>query len=126
MSNRVVLCIGSNLEPRQNMVLRGMEWAVKKLCEPMLSHVYETPEIHGRGPAYANAVVAGFVDEPYDLFNREIKEYEIECGRDDEARKEGRVPLDIDIVIWDGDVVRPKDFRQQFFQIGWNELNRQE
>jgi 2-amino-4-hydroxy-6-hydroxymethyldihydropteridine diphosphokinase len=34
----------------------------------------------------------------------------------------GNVPIDIDIVLWNGDIIKENDFKQSYFQIGWNEI----
>ncbi|MDE6338577.1 MAG: hypothetical protein K2K97_02170, partial [Muribaculaceae bacterium] len=50
------------------------------------------------------------------------KNYEKENGRNAEARKRGDVPIDIDIVVWNGEVVREHDFVCNFFRIGLRTL----
>ncbi len=54
--------------------------------------------------------------------NSAFKAYERACGRDEECRSKGLVPIDLDIVMWNGDVVREKDYKQQFFKIGWEQI----
>jgi len=51
-----------------------------------------------------------------------LKETEIEAGRDDECRELGLVPLDMDIVVFDSKILRPRDFAQSFFRIGLKQL----
>ena len=36
----------------------------------------------------------------------------------------GLVPIDLDIVMWNGEVVRQRDFNQDYFQIGWKQLHK--
>lgn len=87
------------------------------------SHIYDTPECNGKGSVYANAVAAYSTTENIETVEAALKDYERECGRDDEARRRGYVPVDIDIVCLNGDVLRPRDFRQSFFAIGFARLS---
>ena len=48
---------------------------------------------------------------------------EYDFGRDSEARERGDVPLDVDIVLFDAEIVRPRDFSQSFFRIGYESLH---
>ena len=50
--------------------------------------------------------------------------YSKENGRDEERRRRGEVPIDIDIVLWNAKTVRPADFAREFFQIGFREINK--
>ena len=36
----------------------------------------------------------------------------------------GVIPIDLDIVIWNNNIIREKDFNQKYFQIGWHQLNK--
>ena len=120
--NRVVLCIGSNLEPRHARVSESIKKISFLLDAMRYSALYETPEIHGIGRPYVNVVVAGNCPLDLDNLNAQCKRLEEEAGRTPEARSRGDVPVDIDIVIWNGEVVRPNDARQHFFRIGAAQL----
>ena len=50
------------------------------------------------------------------------KSIELEYGRDMTSRLHNRVPLDIDIVIADGEILRPRDYAQEYFQSGYTEI----
>ena len=54
--------------------------------------------------------------------NALLKQHEIAEGRTDEMRARKQVPIDIDIVIYDGEILRPNDYNQAFFQKGWKEI----
>lgn len=93
------------------------------LYEMVSSSVYETPEIHGYGASYFNAVARGKTELDADSFNALLKEYEISRGRNEEARARKEVVIDIDMVVWNGEVRRPVDFSREFFRIGYEEIN---
>lgn len=121
--HEVVVSLGSNEHPRCRRIEEAIAAMRSLLSDCEVSDIYETPEIHGIGDPYMNAVLSGRTRMDQVELERFSKQYEIEVGRDVMARKEGRVPIDIDIVIWDGTVVRPKDYAQSFFKIGYTALN---
>ncbi len=120
--NRAVVCIGSNLTPRRQYLEKACRWLRSVLTDVDASCIYETPEYHGIGRPYLNMVAAGYTTETYETLNMRAKAMEAACGRDDAARSRGDVPLDIDIVIWNHDIIRPGDFNQQFFKIGVRQI----
>lgn len=118
----VVLSVGSNCGDRHLLVKDGLAWLKNCLSQAVASSIYTTGDCHGGPRDYYNAVVKGSTSLRIYELEKLCKEYEINHGRSSEARTHGDVPIDIDIVIYDGNVVRPKDFRQQFFQIGYQEI----
>ena len=44
------------------------------------------------------------------------------AGRFPQSKLSGEVPLDIDIVVWNDEVKRPRDMVQDYMQIGLLEL----
>lgn len=121
--HEVVVSLGTNDPPRCRRILEAIAAMRGLLLDCRVSDIYETPEIHGCGDPYMNAVLSGWTRMDQMELERFSKQYEVESGRDAFARKEGRVPIDVDIVIWDGTVVRPKDYAQSFFKIGYTALN---
>ena len=122
MSHNVVLSLGSNYGDRRANVLSAVEWAKVILDFCRVSSVYETEEIHGKGSPYYNCLIGGTVDVSYENLIESTKRYELDNGRDRMARMAGYVPIDIDIVVWDGEVVRPSDYSQNFFKKGYSEI----
>ena len=123
MKTVVVLSLGSNCGNRNAQVSKAMTWLSSLLADVSSSPVYETPEAYGRGDLYMNAVVKGETPIPIEALNRLFKDYEYAHGRDCASRRKGEVPIDIDIVIAGDDILRPRDFNQQFFQIGYRQLS---
>ena len=118
----VVISIGSNCGKREELVKEAIEWLKSILFQFSESEVYETPCAKLSGKPYMNAVVEGFYQG--DGINLEdlIKEKEHNMGRTAECRQRGDVPIDMDIVIMNGDIVKPWDYRQRFFQLGFSQL----
>lgn len=118
----IVISLGSNCGNRQKNVREAIEWLSEKLSDCRFSSIYETPEIHGKGKPYMNAVVNASTGQNMESMQSLTKKYEIEHGRNSECRAKGEVPIDIDIVKWDSEILRPLDFSREFFKIGYREL----
>ena len=116
----VILSLGSNIS--SDYVTAAIEWLADVVSDMSVSSVYRTPAVKVGSRPYANAVAAGIIDMAPEMFNMALKRYEEQSGRNKEARLRGDVPIDIDIVVCDGIVVREWDFRQNFFKIGYSEL----
>lgn len=118
----VVISLGSNCGQREENVLAATNYLGTLLTDMHASSIYETPEIHGLPRLYMNAVVAGNFSGDLNALHEKCKIYEKENGRDEVARNRGDVPIDLDIVIWNDEVVRPRDFSMEFFKIGYRQL----
>lgn len=119
---RVVLSFGSNSGNRTANITNALEWFGSIATDCRFSSIYETPEIHGHDASYMNAVASGMIGYDFFYFDRLTKLYEVKNGRDTSCRLQGKVPIDIDIVILGNDVLRPLDFECEFFQIGYKEI----
>lgn len=118
----VVLSVGSNCGDRRRNVEAAVNWLKTILIQTRCSDLYETPCVNGGGSSYINAVISGFYQSQGYTLEGALKEKEREMGRTSVCREKGEVPIDIDIVIMDGEVRKPWDYRQKFFQIGFREV----
>lgn len=114
-----VLSLGSNCGDRIYNVRKALDWIGSITEECNMSPIYETPEIHGIGNPYMNAVCKCKTDITLPTIIELTKRYELENGRDEECRKRGDVPIDIDVVVWDENTIRPQDYARSFFKIGY-------
>ncbi len=69
-----------------------------------------------------NAVVEIRTSLSFELLQDACKMFEISSGRDLKCREQGLVPIDIDIVMWNNEILRPKDHTCDFFKIGFNSM----
>lgn len=119
---RAIFSIGSNCGNREANVQEAILWLSEMLSECKISHIYATPDAHGGARQYINAVVAGECLLTREDMEIACKRHEEECGRTPEARAVGDVPIDIDIVIWGNVIQREKDFKADFFQLGFRRI----
>lgn len=120
--NSLVISIGSNSHDRDWQIKHGIEWLKHNLSNFRISSVYNSEAVNQRDPDYLNAVISAGTRKNLDEISQLLKQYEMVCGRTPASKLEGNIPMDIDIVIWNGDVLRQRDFAQQYFQRGWQEL----
>lgn len=116
--SRYVISIGSNVSNRELRVGEAIDYLTALLGSAKASSVYHTPSINGDGVDYANAVVAG--DSNLDVAEMDAlcKCYEAEKGR-----VHGHdVVIDLDVVMCDSAVLRPKDAERSYFTRGYEEL----
>lgn len=119
----VVISIGSNCGDRKSAVSQAIEWLKTILIQIKVSAIYETPCALKSGPSYMNAVIEGFYQGTGIELDGLLKEHEHKKGRTPECREKGMVPVDLDIVIMDGEVVKPWDYRQKFFRLGYDSFS---
>lgn len=87
------------------------------------SSIYETDPVGQHQHAkYKNCVGQVVVSGSFDYWKQFFKQMERDMGRDEASKLQGNVPLDIDIVVWNDDVVRPKDLEASYTQIGLKEI----
>lgn len=119
-----ILAIGSNCGDKEANVDAAVSWLHGAAKVETVSSFYSSPDIKGTGHTYLNAVVKALYVGSVEEFNSLIKNYEKQAGRDEECRSRGLVPIDIDIVIAEGVVLRPKDYRAEYFIKGFKECQR--
>lgn len=113
MIHSAILCLGSNVEPRRERIdsaLRLLEDFVKIECT---SDVAESDDITGAGEPYLNMAVKCSAALDKLEFQRKIAGAERAGGRI--AGLHGVVHIDIDLVIWDDEVVSPADLFSPYF-----------
>lgn len=120
--HRVVLSIGSNVADGTDHVIRAIATLRELLTDCRDSGAYTTPALCGDGTTYVNAVFIGNYSGDIATLNTLCKTLEHTHGRDSEARRQRRVPLDLDIVMSDGEILRPKDYDCAYFRQGYSRL----
>lgn len=122
--NTLTISIGSNSKDRDWQIKNCIEWLKSILKDTKVSSIYNSPAVSGADPDYMNAVMNGKCKETFDKIIAKLKEYETVCGRTPASKLEGIIPLDLDIVLWNGIIIRERDYNHSYFQKGWIELNK--
>jgi 7,8-dihydro-6-hydroxymethylpterin-pyrophosphokinase len=101
----------------------NIEWLCQHLDNAIVSQVYETAADNGSAGTYLNAVMMADTDiDTLPRITRMLKQREAACGRNLMSKITKAIPIDIDIVMFDGEVVRPDDFTKAYFRIGYTQL----
>ena len=121
--NSLVLSIGSNSKDREWQVKNCIAWLKDKLHGVTVSDIYNSKAANGVDPDYLNAVMKAKCREELPEITDMLKKYETVCGRTPMSKKKGDIPMDLDIIIWNNEIIRETDYNQHYFQIGWQQLN---
>lgn len=119
---RYVIGLGSNCGSRETHLINALNFLAEISDSIYSSTHYESPALGGGKAHYLNAVAEIECSLLPDELNARLKEMEYGEGRDEQARMEGKVPIDADIVIAENSILRPKDFSRFFFRRGYEEL----
>ena len=112
----VLLCIGSNTYAKRNIV------KAKQKLDVVFPNIKYTPvcESNPYGLKYKRYflnLLASFSTEknPNEICLK-MKQIESEMGRKTDDKSKGRVIIDIDLVRYDNEVLKPKDFERSYVQ----------
>lgn len=120
--NNVVISIGSNSSDRQWQLDYAIRHLKSKFKSVSVSSIYESSAQNGKDAPYLNAVMVGETNMDLDKTTAFCKQWETLCGRTPASKLEGVIPIDIDIVVWNGDVVKETDFLFPYFTRGYHQL----
>lgn len=116
MRNRAVMCLGGNAPETEALIGETFQFLASKGSIGLWSGTYRTEAENGGHGTYVNAVLQLDTDADFDVFRAECKEYERKKRLHAAA---GLVNIDIDIVIWNGDVLRPAEAASAYFRRGF-------
>lgn len=124
LSNMTSFVIGlaSNTDDAEFQMEQAVQTLQTIFRKSSVSNFYQSVSISGDGSTYTNAVMAGLTEMSHNELSEKLKKLELKHGRDEQARREKRVTLDLDLVIWDGRIERQNDFEQPYFNRGYREL----
>ena len=104
--NRVVVSLGSNID-RRNNVRFALEQLNSRFADLEISRIFETRSVGFEGPDFYN-LVAGFTSGlEFTDVRAELKEIERRAGREVREKSYGSRVLDIDILLFGEQVLRP-------------------
>lgn len=121
-----ILVVGSNFGNREENVHKALMF-IQSCCSVVsCSDVYESPDNFGHGNHYLNLVIEINCNVSELVLNNQLKQHEIQAGRNKIRRERGEVPIDIDIVVWEGEIRRIHDFQAKYFQQGYNQIRKEQ
>lgn len=124
MTNKAIISIGSNKHRTHN---------IRYTCEQLQAHYpgcrFSTPEItepidlpEGSKP-FLNLVGMIPTRQTREEFVAFLKSIEQELGRDHDDDEEGIIPIDLDLIEWNDEVVKPHDLVRAYVVAGLEEID---
>lgn len=120
---QAVISLGSNVDDKESILAHAMQQmnnagiGIVESTAPYMDPVDNQPT-----HPYLNIVAIIETSLSHDHLRTCFKEMERRHGRDAHLDENGRVPLDIDIVIYDGITMRPQDAERPYFIHGYSIL----
>jgi 2-amino-4-hydroxy-6-hydroxymethyldihydropteridine diphosphokinase len=109
--HQVSLLLGSNILPERNLPL-AIDQLQSKLTILRISSVWESPAVGSPGPSYLNAALLGQTPlTPEELKLQILAPLEVKMGRVRSADKNAPRPIDLDIILFDGQILDPTLWR---------------
>lgn len=120
--HKAIISIGANIAEARAAVARAIERLSEAGTVTARSDIYTTAAV-GAGaltaPPYANAVAELSTSHGLAGLTALLKRMETEAGR---SPLSPLVALDLDVVIYDGTVVRPTDASRSYFTTGYAQI----
>lgn len=118
MPNTFTICFGSNIDNANQIIETALVRITERITVSAKSEQYVSPSFNGVGRDYCNMVIIGSTDlELMDLIEF-TKLIEIELGRTKQSKLLGIVPIDIDVVSWNSEIIRPIDAVRPYYVYG--------
>lgn len=115
--NKALICLGANTACADANIEGATQFLTTLGAIHKSTPLYPTaPEHCGDVPPYLNRVVELHTDADFDNLRVATKQYEKKIR--DLRVTAPLVAIDIDIVLWNGDVLRPADAASQYFRQG--------
>lgn len=105
--HQVCLLLGSNLQPEKNLAL-SVDLLRSKVKIVRGSSVWETPAVGSAGPDFLNLALLVTTSQDVGLFKEKvIRPLEMQLGRVRSADKNAPRTIDIDIILFDNQLLDP-------------------
>ncbi|HEY5591005.1 MAG TPA: 2-amino-4-hydroxy-6-hydroxymethyldihydropteridine diphosphokinase [Paludibacter sp.] len=128
--NRFIILLASNSEAEKNMEIarkllimnfpESIRFSENHWSAAIVAEGHEIPQ--GELSRYLNAVCVVQSENTLDTIQVFLKKMELEMGRVRGVEAQGRVLIDLDLVEWNGAVLRPKDAAQEYFNVCLRDL----
>ena len=119
---KIILSLASNRYQKRNLAKTRQCLGEILFDIRYTSEVWTEPIGCLRKELYLNQLTAAETDMTLDELNHRLKEIEVSFGRNDEKRKLGIVPIDIDILEYDGERMHLKDWERPYVRTLIKEL----
>lgn len=122
-SHICLLCMGSNLDALLH--LKNAEDTLQRLFPDIeWGEIVETvPEKMENPQPFLNRAARFHTSLPMTEVRSILKQIEQTNGRTPDSKKEGRIPLDIDLLSYDQQVLKPVDWQKEYVRLAFRHAN---
>lgn len=113
----MTLCLGANVPLGHDNIIRALDALMAAGWSPVVCS-----DIYPSSSGYLNQIVKAKVGCDYNTALAATKSVERALGRRPEHKGQCIVPIDIDIVLWGDEIVRPLDYESEYFKQGMGML----
>lgn len=122
VQHQAYLCLGSNIHPEENL-RKAIELLRARTRVLALSNCWESEAIGANGPNFLNIGASILTPlDPEALKTRVLRPIENELGRVRSADKYAPRTMDLDITVFDGQVLDPELWRRAYLAVIFAEL----
>ncbi len=120
--NKVVIALGSNIEPEENLELAVVELKSRFKVSKRSRWLRTKPIGILDQPDFYNGVLIMVTELGMESLKQELKSVEDLMGRDRSKPKFGPRIIDLDILIWNGEVIDNDYYDRDFLRKGVEEI----
>lgn len=119
-SHTCLLCMGSNLDALLH--LKNAEDALQRLFPDIeWGGIVETvPEKIENPQPFLNRAARFRTSLPMTEVRNILKQIEQTNGRTPDSKKKGRIPLDIDLLSYDQQILKPEDWQKEYVRLAFH------
>ena len=122
ISNKVLIALGSNIEPEENLELAVVELESRFKVSKRSQWIRTKPIGILDQPDFYNGVLIMVTELGMESLIQELKTIEDLMGRDRSKPKFGPRIIDLDILIWNGEVIDEDYYDRDFLRKGVEEI----
>lgn len=120
--NHAYLGIGSNVNKEQNIERAGKLLRARFVSIQFSSPMLTTPIDCLSDEPFLNQVALIHCDQTPEQITAILKLIEQEIGRRPEDKLRGQIPIDIDLICWNEQILKPKDWDRTYIKEGIEQL----
>lgn len=114
--HRCIICLGSNHQGIEH--IKNAEKEIEEIANKIhWGDIIETkPENTSSSTPYHNRAALLQTSVSKETLIKEFKRIEQQHGRTVSGQHKGIIPLDIDLLMYDNEIVKPADFKKEYVQ----------
>ncbi|MEH6617251.1 MAG: 2-amino-4-hydroxy-6-hydroxymethyldihydropteridine diphosphokinase [Porticoccus sp.] len=120
--HQVVISVGSNIDPEKNIRLSHEVLVNDTRLLAVADIIKTTPVGYTQQPDFLNTAYLIETNLEYDDFNAFLKSVEDRLGRKRGANKSGPRTIDLDIIVWDRNVLTQDYFNYEYVSTPINQI----